>query len=490
MSLRRGGGRRGNPDIGGNPPTRRVVRNAKLAALPIAFAGRQAAGVGKRALGRSASEVDREIHMRTAQHFFEVLGELKGFAAKVGQILAIYELALPPELAEPYRIALSRLQDATPRMLPNTVHGVLAESFGPEWRSQFREFDDRRAASATIGQVHRAVWHDGRVVAVKVMYPGARGAVASDLDQLRRMSALLSVFIPNADIRAVTDRLSECVYAELDFAAEARQQSVFAAAYADDPDFRVPRVVMQRGDVIVSEWLDGVALTRVVAGGAQPERDRAGLLALRFVLSSAERTGLLYGDPHPGNFRIMPDGRLGVVDFGACPPWPPPEFPSMVHDVFDALVNAGSAELDTALRTHGFVRHDRVFQVEALAEQLLAYVDLLRHDISRVDQQWLRTRVLVAMNPRLSNVCRQLDLPDYYTPFGRALATLIGMLSQLGVTGPIRDEILDWSPELARVMARELARDEGSAARPAELPADLSAARLRRGAAEESRKRA
>ncbi|WP_330181452.1 AarF/ABC1/UbiB kinase family protein [Nocardia sp. NBC_01503] len=470
MTVRRIGG----ADSGGNPPARRAVRNARLAALPIAFAGRRAAGLGKRALGRPASEVNLEIQRRTAQHFFEVLGELKGFAAKLGQILALYELGLSPELAEPYRIALSRLQDATPSMLPSTVHAVLAESLGPDWRAEFQCFEDRRAASATIGQVHRAVWRDGRTVAVKVMYPGAREAIRSDLEQVRRMSGLASVFVPNADIRALTEQLSECVTAELDFAAEARQQQVFATAFADDPDFRVPEVVAQRGDVIVSEWLDGIPLTRLIATGAQSERDRVGMLTLRFVLSAPERSGLLYCDPHPGNFRMLPDGRLGVVDFGACVPWPPPEFPLLVHDVADALFNGAPADLDNAMRRHGFADFETPFDVHALTEQLLPYTDLLRHDTFRADSIWLRKRVRAAMNPRLSNVNRQLTMPAFYTPFARSILTLLGLICQLGTTGPLRAEMLRWSPELAEVVQRHRAHTGG--------PADLTAARTRRAA--------
>ncbi|MEV6773697.1 AarF/ABC1/UbiB kinase family protein [Nocardia sp. NPDC051030] len=462
-------------DVGGNPPTRKVVRNAKLAALPVAFAGRRAAGASKRALGRPAAEIDADIRLRTAQHMFEVLGELKGCAAKLGQLLAIYELGLPPELAEPYGIALSRLQDSMPPMLPATVHEALTASLGSDWRAQFRQFDDRRAASASIGQVHRAIWHDGRTVAVKIMYPGARAAVLSDLDQLRRMSTLASVFVPNADVRAVTEQLAECVRGELDFAAEADHQRTFAAAYADDPDFVVSSVVLQRGDVIITEWLDGIPLTRLVDSGAQPERDRVGMLALRFVFSSPDRTGLLYCDPHPGNFRVLPDGRLGVVDFGACTAWPTPDFRPMVHDIADALFNGGPAELDAAMRRHEFADRRHTFDVEAVAEQLFPYTELLRHDTFRVDSNWLRRRVQVALNPRLTNVNRQLTMPAYYTPFARAILTLLGLCCRLGTSGPIRDEILRWSPELTEVLDRYRARTG--------QPVDLNAARLRRASA-------
>ncbi|MTE15780.1 AarF/ABC1/UbiB kinase family protein [Nocardia sp. CT2-14] len=438
----------------------------------MAFAGRQVAGASKRAQGRPAGEIDREIQLRTAEHMAEVLGELKGCAAKLGQVLGIYELALPPELAEPYRIALGRLQDAAPPMLPRTVHAVLAASFGPDWRDNFREFDDRRAASATIGQVHRAIWHDGRAVAVKVMYPGARAAVDSDLRQLRGLAWLTPVFAPHTDGRAVVDELAECLRMELDFEAEARSQRRFADAYADDPDFRVPQVVAQRGDVIVGEWLDGIPLSHLIAAGAQDERNRVGMLAVRFFWSSAPRSGLLYGDPHPGNFRVLPDGRLGVVDFGACPAWPPAQFPALVHDLADALINGGPADLDLVTRQHGFTDDQRGLDSAGLAEKLLPFTELLRHETFRLDTEWLRGRTLDTMSPKLSNAYRQLGIPAYLMPFQRALVTLLGLIAQLGTTGPMRDEILRWSPELSAVMDRYRTRTG--------QPTDLNVVRLRR----------
>ncbi|WP_405496878.1 ABC1 kinase family protein [Nocardia sp. NBC_00511] len=472
MSFRRA--RRDDQDPGANPPAGRMARSGRLAAVPLSYAGRRMAGAGKRALGRPADEVDRAIQLRTAEHMAEVLGELKGCAAKLGQILAIYELALPPDLAEPYRIALSRLQDAVPPMLPRSVHGVLAESFGPRWRDDFRAFDDRRAASASIGQVHRATWHDGRTVAVKVMYPGARAAIDADLRQLRGLAWLTPVFAPYLDSRAFVDELAECVRAELDFEAEAHSQRRFAAAYADDPDFRVPQVVAQRGDVIVSEWLDGIPLSRLIDSGAQAERDRVGLLAARFFWSSAPRSGLLYSDPHPGNFRVLPDGRLGVVDFGACPPWPPERFPALLRDLVSALLTGDPGELDITARRHGFVDAQRDFDSEALVAKLLPVSELLRHDVFRLDMRWLRGLTRSVVDPDLNNVYRQLDVPAYLTPFQRGLATLVGTIAQLDTTGPLRDEILRWTPDLAAVIARYRQRTG--------QPTDLNAVRARRAA--------
>ncbi|WP_245560252.1 ABC1 kinase family protein [Nocardia asiatica] len=439
----------------GKPPVHGVVRGAKLAALPMAFAGRQATGAGKRALGRSAEEVNRDIQLRTAQHIFEVLGELKGCAAKLGQLLAIYELALPPELAEPYRIALSRLQDAAPVMLPHTVQAAMADSMGPQWRSNFREFDDRRAAAASLGQVHRAIWHDGRPVAVKVMYPGGRQAVARDLDQLRRISFLASVFLPGADVQAVTEAICASVSAELDYAAEAGYQSAFATAYAADADFYIPEVVAQQGDVLISEWIDGTPVSRVVASGTQAERDRVGMLMVRFVTSGWGRHGLLYADPHPGNFRVLPDGRLGVMDFGACCAWPPAGFDELTLDCCKAIFRGGPGELAAATRRHGFVETGRALDSEALYAAITPCGEPLRHTTYRVTTRWLRRQVLRTTNPRLTNVIRQMTMPAYFTPFARSFLTLVGVLGQLETEGSFRDEIVRWVPQLSEAFTVE-----------------------------------
>src|SRR6516164_11642903 len=158
-------------------PHRAVTRTAKLATLPVGLAARTALGLGKRLGGRPAEIVAQELQQRTAEQIFRVLGELKGGALKLGQALSIFEAALPPEIAGPYRSTLTKLQESAPPLPATAVHRVLASDLGEAWRDNFTSFEDKPTAAASIGQVHRAVWHGGRQVAVKIQYPGAGNAL-------------------------------------------------------------------------------------------------------------------------------------------------------------------------------------------------------------------------------------------------------------------------------------------------------------------------
>ena len=192
-----------------------------------------------------------------------------------------------------------------------TVHKVLAEDLGPRWRSRFRDFDDFPAAAASIGQVHRATYKDGRDVAVKVQYPGAGPALISDLNQVSRVARVAAGWVPGLDIKPIMAELKARVAEELDYGLEAKSQAAFAKAFAGDEHFAVPAVVASGERVIVSEWLEGRPLSRLISSGTQEERDAAAALYLEFLLAGPQRAKLLHADPHPGNYRMTPDGRLG-----------------------------------------------------------------------------------------------------------------------------------------------------------------------------------
>ena len=202
-------------------PRRAVTRSARLATLPLGVAGRATLGLGKRIGGRPAEIVAAELQQRTAEQLFQVLGQLKGGAMKFGQALSVFEAALPEDVAGPYRAALTKLQEAAPPLPAASVHRVLTTEFGADWRGLFRSFDDAPAAAASIGQVHRAVWSDGRHVAVKIQYPGAGKALMSDLRQLSRVARMFAALSPGLAVKPLLAELTARVAEELDYRLEA-----------------------------------------------------------------------------------------------------------------------------------------------------------------------------------------------------------------------------------------------------------------------------
>ncbi|MGB8942379.1 MAG: AarF/ABC1/UbiB kinase family protein [Streptomyces sp.] len=432
-------------------PRKAVTRTAKLAALPLGFAGRATWGLGKRIGGKSAEIVGRELQQRTADQLFKVLGELKGGAMKFGQALSVFESALPEEVAGPYRAALTKLQEAAPPMPTRTVHAVLAERLGEDWRELFLEFEDKPAAAASIGQVHRAVWADGREVAVKVQYPGAGEALLSDLNQLSRFARLLGPLIPGMDIKPLIAELRDRVSEELDYSLEAQAQHAHAEEFADDPDVAVPDVVHQCEQVLVTEWMDGIPLSDVIADGSQEQRDRAGQLLARFLFSGPARTGLLHADPHPGNFRLLPDEkdgwRLGVLDFGTVDRLPgglPPTIGRSLRMTLDGEADAVYA----MLREEDFVQESVELEPDAVLDYLLPIIEPMLVEEFTFTRGWMRGQAARVADPRSPayQLGKRLNLPPSYLLIHRVTLSTIGVLCQLGATVRMRDELEEWLP--------------------------------------------
>ncbi|MGZ4637864.1 MAG: ABC1 kinase family protein [Actinomycetes bacterium] len=428
-------------------PRRAVTRTAKLAGLPIGYAGRATLGFGKRLGGRPAEIVAAEVQARTADQLFRVLGELKGGAMKFGQAMSVFEAALPEHLAGPYRETLTRLQEAAPPLPARTVHTVLARELGTDWRDRFATFDDQPAAAASIGPVHRAVWADGREVAVKVQYPGAGAALLADLNQIGRMGRLISLLVPGLDVKPLVAELKVRVAEELDYELEAANQTAFHEAYADDEDFLVPAVVDQSGQVLVTEWVDGTPLSRIIAGGAQAQRNRAGLLLARFLFSGPERAGLLHADPHPGNFRLHEDGRLVVLDFGAVNRLPL-GLPEPIGRLLQLAVDGDADAVLAGLREEGFVKRAVDLDAERLLDYLAPILEPVRVEQFQFDRAWLRSQATRVADPRSPaySTGMQLNLPPEYLLIHRVTMGAIGVLCQLRAEAGWREELATWLP--------------------------------------------
>lgn len=258
-----------------------------------------------------------------AQKSAEALGNLRGLAAKVGQTLSYVDGIIPADQREVYESALKTLQRATPPSSFDSVMTVMREDLGDVDRL-FSSFDERPAASASIGQVHRAVLHDGTRVAVKVQHRGIDEAVESDLKNIGMFEHVVSLAGPKGlNAGQVFDEVMSRLRAELDYRLEARNQQAFAALHAGTSGIGIPRVfsdfVARR--VLVTEWIDGMNMDEALT---MSEEVRAKFAAnmWRFVFRGNLVGGAFNADPHPGNYIFHPDGSVHFLDFGCVQPLP------------------------------------------------------------------------------------------------------------------------------------------------------------------------
>jgi predicted unusual protein kinase regulating ubiquinone biosynthesis (AarF/ABC1/UbiB family) len=427
-------------------PRKAAVRTARLAALPLGYAGRTALGLGKRLGGQSAESVLTEVQQRTAEQLFRTLGELKGGAMKFGQALSVLEAALPEELTAPYREHLTALQDSAPQMPAGMAYEEIELGLGEGWRERLVEMDEVAAAAASIGQVHRGRWHDGRDVAVKVQYPGAGAALLGDLRQLARVARGVAPVFPGIDIKPLVEEIQARAAEELDYHLEAEAQSAFADAFRGDPEIVVPDVVEFSKTVLVSEWLESTSsLASVIVRGTQEERDHYGELLVRFLFAGPARTGMLHADPHPGNFRVIPNadgspGKLGVLDYGAVARLPGRSLPPALGRLMRLSAEGDPDALLAGLRREGFVKDKIQVDPQQVLDYLAPFVEPARVERFRFNRDWMRQQFERVNNPRSPSyaITTRINLPASYLLIHRTWLGGIGLLSQLEAEAPFR----------------------------------------------------
>jgi predicted unusual protein kinase regulating ubiquinone biosynthesis (AarF/ABC1/UbiB family) len=428
-------------------PRKALSRTAKLATLPLGAAGRATVGLGKRIGGAPAETVLADFQRRTAEQLFSVLGELKGGAMKFGQMLSLMESAMPEEFAAPYRATLTKLQDSAPPMPASTVDTILSRELGARWRARFEEFDDQPAAAASIGQVHYGILKDGRKVAVKLQYPGAADALRADLRQLGRVARTFGSWVPGLDIKPLIAELQERIGEELDYDREAQAQQQYADAFKGHPEFVVPRVIKHSPKVIVSEWIEGKPLSGVITGGTKSERDEVGLKYVRFMFTGPLLAGLLHSDPHPGNFRVMSDGRLGVVDFGLCARLPDGLPPAIGRLLRISLTGDGDAVVE-GLRAQGFIKPRMEIDPQQLIDYLAPFAEPARAETFQFSRAWMREQANRTGDLRSPNasLTLRLNMPPSYLLIHRVWIGGMAVLSQLEAEAPFRGVLEELLP--------------------------------------------
>ncbi|MUL80942.1 AarF/ABC1/UbiB kinase family protein [Mycobacterium sp. CBMA247] len=431
-----------------------VARNAKLAGLAGGMAGRAALGFGKRLTGKSKDEVTAELMDKAAQQLFAVLGELKGGAMKVGQALSVLEAAIPEQYGKPYREALTKLQREAPPLPAAKVHRVLDAQLGTKWRDRFTSFDDTPVASASIGQVHKAVWSDGREVAVKIQYPGADEALRADLKTIQRLVGVFKQLAPGVDIQGIVDELIERTDMELDYRLEAENQRAFAKAYRDDPYFCVPAIVASAPKVVIAEWMDGIPMSVIIREGTPEQRDLMGTRLSELTFDAPKRLQMMHGDAHPGNFMLLPDGRMGVIDFGAVAPLPD-GFPTSLGECIRLARDKNYDELLPTMQEAGFIQKGQQVSIEEVDDMLRQYVEPIEVDVFHYNRRWIQRMAAGQMDNWVAQIrtARQLDLPPNLAIPLRVIASTIAMCCQLDAHVPVKAIATELVPGFAEEAA-------------------------------------
>jgi hypothetical protein len=295
--------------------------------------------------------------------------------------------------------------------------------------------------------VHRGVWRDGREVAVKIQYPGAAKALLSDLTQISRVARVAGSWVPGIDVKPIMDELRARMSEELDYHLEAQNQRHFARAFRGDDDVLVPDVLVDTSQVLVSEWVEGTPLARIIRDGTDDERDEAASLYLEFLLRGPNRARLLHADPHPGNFRVTEDGRLGVLDFGAVNRLPD-GLPAAMGRLLTAALAGDAEEVERGLRAEGFIRPGVEVDPDGLLEYLAPLVDPILHEQFTFNREWIRAAANQIQDPRRPQflIGLKLNLPPEYLLIHRVWLGGIGVLSQIGGTVPLREMICAYLP--------------------------------------------
>ena len=296
-------------------------------------------------------ELDRN---RNAAELARALGGLKGPIMKAAQLLSTIPEALPPE----YSRELSQLQSQAPPMGPGFVRRRMQAELGPDWQARFKSFEATSSASASLGQVHKAIAHDGQLLAVKLQYPDMQSAVAADLGQLKIVFALHARLDPAVETGEILKEISERLKEELDYELEARHTALYGLIFKDDPLIRVPDIVPELSTkrLLAMTWLEGRRLLDY-QDAPLDDRNQIARAMFRAWWFPFSHYGVIHGDPHLGNYNVFEtDGKpagINLLDYG-CMRTFHPKFVQGVIDLYRGLERGDDALIIHAYETWGF----------------------------------------------------------------------------------------------------------------------------------------
>jgi len=392
-------------------------------------------------------ELDTAYELKTAEQVAEALGHMKGALMKLGQMASYLDTGL----AEPVREALAGLQQDAPPMSAELAAGVIERELGAHPDKVFAEWDPQPLASASIGQVHRAITRDGRAVAVKVQYPGVDQAIRADLDNAGLLFSAVGMMFPGLEPGPLVDEIRARVVEELDYQLEARNQTLFADWYRGHPFIHVPDVVpeLSTARVLTSELATGVRFDELLTW-SDDERQLAAETIYRFVFRSLYRLQAFNGDPHPGNYLFRPGGQVTFLDFGLVKHFQPGEV-----KVFQQMIEAMVFDRDVAAYRRiaediGLLEPGLDVSDEQVQEYFGHFYSFVQDDAEvTITSEWSSQTVQRFFDPTgpYGEIAKAANLPASFVIIQRINLGLMAILGDLHATANFRriaEELWPW----------------------------------------------
>ncbi len=410
-----------------------AARNLKLAGLGARGGGRYAMHRAKKTFASAArkEELDTEFQLKTAEDVTKQLGNMKGAMMKVGQMASYLDTGLP----EPVRQTLASLQSDAPPMAAELAEKQIEEAFGQPPRTLFAEWDPVPIAAASIGQVHRAITHDGRAIAVKIQYPGVAEAVAADLGNAGWLFGGLAAMFPGVDPGPIVDEIKERLYEELDYELEAANQRHFHSHFAGHPYITVPRVIDEYSNarILTSELAIGSKFEEVVTWSKE-ERDLAAETLFRFSFGAIYQIHAFNGDPHPGNYLFNKGGQVTFLDFGLVKRFDPAETKLFEDLIIEMVINRDRVKFRAMVEEMGILAADAPFDDQMIEDYFSYYYRYVMNDeVTVIDADYAAGGVahLFDMKGPYADLMKQLNVPPAFVVVQRITLGLMGLFARL-----------------------------------------------------------
>lgn len=405
-------------------------------------------------------ELDREFQLATAADVTAALGDMKGAMMKIGQMASYIDTGLPDNV----RQTLAQLQNDAPPMTAELAASTVEAELGATPAELFAEWDAEPIAAASIGQVHRAITHDGRAVAVKIQYPGVAEAVDADLGNADWLFGMLAAAFPGLESGPVVAEIKDRLREELDYELEARNQREFAEFYAGHPFIHVPAVIDEfcTARVLTSELAVGSSFDEVCRSWSQEERNLTAETLFRFSFGSIYRNAAFNGDPHPGNYLFRPGGEVTFLDFGLVK-----RFDRDETALFERMIRAMVIERDVptfrqVIVEAGLLAPDAPFSDDEIGEYFsFYYTYVLADGPVTIDDEYASSGVrhLFGTDGTHGELMKQLNVPPSFVVLQRITLGLMGLFASLHAEAEWRGIASELWPSVSAEPSTPLGRE-------------------------------